>query len=570
MRLPRSVRSVFLVATSLLVLSARLAYGQDLEKIKNVKKIREQKPFQFKGALSFGLSAYFSNSAIKRGAPLNWVVSGTPTFVFYGIQMPFTLTYSETGRSLTHPFVYNFYGASPYYKWATVHVGYRSLQFSDYTLNGMVFNGLGLELKPGIFRFGAFRGVLNPAIQADSSNGFGVILPAYKRIGYGGKLGIGTENNFFDIAFFKGQDIVSSLNKIPAFSTIKPSENISFGPKFRFTFFKHYFLEGDVGVSIFTRNLLNDTLTESEDLKTAYKVMFVNSTTYGAYAGHVSAGINHNHWRLSVRYKQVSSDYNSMGINLMQDDIQEYTLNPGLNLFKGKLGLSGSYGFYTDNMSKKRNNTTVRKIYNTSVSFTPVTRLSLNGSYSNFGTTRTNGQIQMNDSITFSIINQAITGNLSLQLGNLKKPVVVSLFSSWQKADDRNIFTSRYNNSEVRSMGANSNYQFKQSKFNLGGGVSYANFKAGGNNYSTQTANLSLARPFFNNKLRTGVNSSFTNRFKEGTKQGYVFSAGLSQQVKLKTHSITFNYRVMQNKTGIISNSALNEQFINFQYGFSF
>lgn len=545
------------------------ATAQNIEKIKDLKKIKEKKPFQFKGAVSFGLAAYFSNSTIKRGAPLNWVVSGTPTFIFYGVQVPFTLTYSETGRSLTHPFVYNFYGASPYYKWATVHVGYRSLQFSDYTLNGMVFNGFGVELKPGKFRIGAFRGILNPAIQPDSNTGFGVILPSYKRIGYGGKLGFGTDDNFFDIAFFKGKDIVSSLNTTPPTSLIKPAENLSFGPKFRFTFFKHYFIEGDVGVSIFTRNLLNDTLTETEDLKTAYKVMFVNSTSYGAYAGHVAAGVNFSKWRFSLRYKEVSSDYNSMGINIMQDDIQEYTFNPGLTLWKGKLSLSGSYGFYTDNLSKKRSSTTVRTIYNTSVSIIPAQRLSLSGSYSNFGTSRTNGQVQMNDSITFSLINQAITGNVSVQLGNIKKPVMLSLFSSYQKADDRNIFTAKFNNSEVFSLGANSNYQFKKSKFNIGGGLSYSDFNAGGSNFSTQTANVSLGKAF-TSKVKTSLNTNYTNRFKEGTKQGSVISSGLSVQVKLKTHVFNVNYRFMQNNTGIISNSALNEQFINFQYGFSF
>jgi hypothetical protein len=554
----------------LLLLASGTLLGQDVEKIKDIKKIKDKKPFQFKGSVSLGIMSYFSNSNIKRSAPFNWVVSGTPNFIVYGIQMPITLTYSETGRSLTHPFVYNFYGASPYYKWATVHVGYRSLAFSDYTLNGMVFNGFGMELKPGKFRIGAFRGVLNPAIQADTNSGFGVILPSYKRIGYGAKLGFGTENNFLDLSFFKGKDIVSSLDATPPLAILKPAENLSFGPKFKITLFKRFFVEGDIGISIFTRNLLNDTLTETEDLKTAYKVMFVNSTTYGAYAGHIATGLNFSKWRFSLRYKQVSSDFNSMGINLMQDDIQEYTFNPSVSLWKGKLNLGGSYGFYTDNLSEKRNNTTVRKIYNTNISVSPFQRLNVSGSYSNFGTTRTNGQVQMNDSITFSLINQAISGNVSIQLGPVKKPVILSMFSSYQKADDRNIFTAKFNNSEVLSLGVNSNYQLSKSKVTIGGGVSYSDFNAGGFNYSTQTASANLGKSFLKNKIRTGLSGNFTNRFKEGQKQGQVLGLGLSQQVKLKTHVFTVNYRFMQNSTGIISNSALNEQFINFQYGFSF
>jgi len=546
--------------------------GQDLEKIGDIKKVKQRKPFEYGGSVGFGTSFYNSNAATKRMAPWNWYVSGSPFVKIYGISIPFSFTYSETGRSLTHPFHYNFTGASPYYKWATTHLGYRSMNFSEYTVSGVVFNGVGIELKPGKVRLGAFYGVFNPAVEADTGNGnFGVILPSYKRIGYGAKLGYGTDQSYFDLIYFRGKDDPNSLKSTPFFETIKPVDNVTISPRFKLTFFKRWFVESDLAVSVMTRNVLNDTLKETKDLRTIYKFIRVNTTTYGAFAGHVATGVNFDNWSFSVRARQVSSDYQSLGINLLQDDIKEFTANPSVRLFKGKFGLSGSYGFYTDNVSGKRLNTTVRNIFNTQINYQPAQRISIGGGYSNFGTTRTNGLVQMNDSITFSIINENYNGNLSLMLGDLKKPYVVSFFGQYQVADDRNIFTRKFNNSKVFNAGANVQHKFAKSGLQIGLGAAYATFEAAGQNVNTHNANTSVRRNFLKNKFNLGLNLSFAERFLEGQKQGNVLTSNFSIQTKIgKNHSLQSQIRLMRNTTGIVSNVAFNEQRFSIQYGFQF
>lgn len=546
--------------------------GQNVENIKNIKQITKKKPIEFGGNLNIGAGFYHSNAAIKRVAPYNWFISGSPFIKLYGLNIPFTFTYSETGRSLTHPFHYNFTGASPYYKWATAHIGFRSMSFSEYTVSGVVFNGIGVELKPNKLRLGAFYGVFNPAIEVDSTNAnFGVILPAYKRVGYGAKIGFGTDNNYFDLIYFRGKDDAKSLKEIPSFETIKPADNVTFGPRFKFTFFKRWFLESDLAISAFTRNVLNDTLKETNDLKTIYQFIRVNTTSYAAFAGHIASGINFNKWGVNIRLRQVSSDFQSMGINLLQDDIREYTVNPNVSLIKGKINISGSYGFYTDNISKKRLNTTQRSIYNTNVGINASSRLNMSFGYSNFGTTRNNGQVQMNDSITFSIINESYNGNLNYRFGSAKKPFILSLFTQIQEAKDRNIFTRKYNNSNVLNAGLNGQYSLPKSKLQISGGLAYANFVAGGQAFTTYNAQTSFRKPFLKNKLTTSVAFSYAQRFNESLKQGEVFSINTGIQAKLgKQHSIQTQYRIMRNTTGIVSNSAFNEQRISIQYGFIF
>lgn len=562
-----------LLFISIFLLSiCQFSVAQDLEKVADIKSITKRKPFEFGGSIGLGAGFYNSNGISQRMAPWNWYVSGSPFVKIYGLDIPFTFIYSETGRSLTHPFHYNFTGASPHYKWATSHLGYRSMNFSDYTVSGVVFNGVGLELKPGKLRFGAFYGIFNPAVEADTSGGnFGVILPSYKRIGYGVKLGVGTDRNYFDLIYFRGKDDPKSLKEVPAFKTITPSDNVTFSPRFKVTLFKRWFVESDIALSVFTRNVLNDTLRETDDLKTAYQFIRVNTTSYGAFAGHVATGLNFNRWSIAFRVRQVSSDYQSMGINLLQDDIREYTASPTFTLFKGKLGLSGSYGFYTDNVSNKRLNTTVRKIYNTNASLQISKRVSVSGGYSNFGTSRTNGLVQMNDSITFSIINESYNANLNIMLGKIKKPVMLSFFSQYQKADDRNVFTRQFNNSEVVNAGSSASYKWERWGLQTSGGLSYARFIAAETGFSTQNANLTLRKQMGKKKNTVSINSNYSRRFKESDLQGNVVSLGLTYQASIgKRHSLSTQVRFMRNSTGIISNSVFNEQRFSIQYGFKF
>lgn len=547
-----------------------MAIAQDLGKVKDIKNIPKRKPFEFGGSIGLGAGFYNSNGPTQRMAPWNWYISGSPFIKIYGIDIPFTFTYSETGRSLTHPFHYNFTGASPHYKWATSHLGYRSMNFSDYTVSGVVFNGVGLELNPGKLRFGAFYGIFNPAVEGDTSGGnFGVILPSYKRIGYGVKLGLGTDRNYFDLIYFRGKDDPNSLKNIPAFETIKPSDNVTISPRFKFTFFKRWFIESDLALSVFTRNVLNDTLKETKDLRLVYQFIQVNTTSYGAAAGHIATGLNFNRWSISVRARQVTSDYQSMGINLLQDDIREYTAAPSFSLLKGKLGLSGSYGFYTDNVSNKRLNTTVRKIYNTNLSLQVNKRISISGGYSNFGTSRTNGLVQMNDSITFSIINESYNGNLNILMGKVKQPLILALFGQYQIADDRNVFTRQFNNSEVLNAGTSISYKLSKIGLQTTSGLSYAKFLASGNAFSTQNASLTLRKQLGKKKNTLSLHSSFSRRLKENQLQGNVISIGLMYQTLIgKRHTLSTQIRYMRNSTGIISNLIFNEQRFSIQYGF--
>jgi hypothetical protein len=156
-------------------------------------------------------------------------------------------------------------------------------------------------------------------------------------------------------------------------------------------------------------------------------------------------------------------------------------------------------------------------------------------------------------------------------LGQLKKPVVVSIFSQYQVSDDRNVFTQQYNNSEVFNAGIQSQYKFAQINTQLSGGGSFAQFSAGGKDFRTIGAQATLRKPFFNDKMKSNLSLNYTKRYSEGLLQGDILALNLGSQMKLgKHHSVGIQMRLMQNNTGIVSNASLNEQRASIQYGFTF
>src|SRR5665213_1267612 len=126
-------------------------FAQDLESISH------QKPLGLDGAITFSGTDYQANGIPYRREPFSWTISGSPTLSFYGVQMPFSFILSEQERSFRQPF--DQFGASPQYKWMTLHLGYRSMMFSHYTLAGVTFLGAGFEATPGVIRLSGMYAV---------------------------------------------------------------------------------------------------------------------------------------------------------------------------------------------------------------------------------------------------------------------------------------------------------------------------------------------------------------------------------------------------------------------------
>src|SRR5437773_1800751 len=144
----------FLVLSVFLSVNAVLA--QDLG------NLGEQKPFSLDGSITLSGTKYSVSGAPARRPPTSWTIVGTPTLSFYGISLPFNFILSDQESDFRQPF--DQIGVSPNYKWATLHLGYNSLNYSKYTLAGITFLGVGVDLDPEPLRLSVMYGRFQRAV----------------------------------------------------------------------------------------------------------------------------------------------------------------------------------------------------------------------------------------------------------------------------------------------------------------------------------------------------------------------------------------------------------------------
>jgi hypothetical protein len=313
----------------------------------NLEGLSKQKPILLSGGITARTIFYDANGIPNRRQPFSYIFTGSPTIsIFNSFTIPLTFTYSEQDRSFRQPF--NQFGMSPYYKWITIHAGYRNINYSQFTLAGHTFLGAGVELHPGIFKVGFISGRFNRATPVDtSSKSFQPFT--YSNHGSAGKIGIGKGANFFEVSMLKAKDDSSSVHPRPEFKgTVTPADNIVIGINGQVKFLKDFTFAIEAATSLYTRNLSNKTALSDSANKGLTKILgsFIstNSTTERYNAIQTSLGFHQKIFSARLQYRRVDPDYKTMGAYFFNSDIENITFAPSLNLFKNKFRFGGSIG----------------------------------------------------------------------------------------------------------------------------------------------------------------------------------------------------------------------------------
>ncbi|MDP4256024.1 MAG: hypothetical protein Q8938_18595, partial [Bacteroidota bacterium] len=101
-----------------------------------------QKPVSLRGSAQIRGIFYGASGIPDRRTPFSYLFAGNLTADLYGVSIPMNFSISEQDRSFSQPF--NQFGISPHYKWITLHLGYRNISFSPYTLAGYTLLGAGV------------------------------------------------------------------------------------------------------------------------------------------------------------------------------------------------------------------------------------------------------------------------------------------------------------------------------------------------------------------------------------------------------------------------------------------
>lgn len=432
----------------------------------DIGQIAKQKPILINGTVGLGFGTYNVNGIPARQRAFSYIFNGAPTISLYGVSFPFSVVISDQQRSYTQPF--NQYGISPTYKWATFHAGWQSLEFSPFTLAGHNFLGGGIELNPGKLRFGFIYGRFNKAIEADPNQPLALAQQAaYKRTGYTTKLGWGTERNHVDVIFLNAKDHVNSLNATPISTELTPSENMVLGISSKFSFLKHFVFDMDVSGSIYTRNVLSDTVKNLKLDKVNFikDLITLNSSTQLLTAAQSSFGYNATNYNLKIRYRRVDPDYRSMGAYYFETDVQNYTVEGMLRLMKGQLQLSGSFGLQNDNILHDKAFRSNRKIGSANIAYNKP-NYGVDLRYTNFGITQDRGLNPIIDMFRIARTNHNLNTMLRYTVNSETVTHGFVLVANLQSLVDLNELTKP--NSKSNSKTANLSYQLGLPKKSFG------------------------------------------------------------------------------------------------------
>lgn len=373
MKIPLRILTILVLATTV-ELSA-----QDLG------NLRSARPVDLSGALSLRMNSYTTNRDNAVRDPFFWTVSGSPTVSLYGVTLPFYFSFSQKQTDYRQPF--NQFGLSPHYKWLRLHLGYRNISFSDFTLANHTFMGVGIEAEPSIFRFGFVYGRFLKAIDQPRDTLSGeIIVPTFARKGVAAKIGIGTHNNYVDLIFFKGKDDSTSVDTGWETSGIRPAENLVYGIKARQDFLKIFMLDIDYGFSVYTSDITAQ-MVSAEDYKVpSFVTAFLTprASTSFQMAGKASLAMRLKMLSLRLQYTRVEPDYQSMGSYFLNNDYENITIAPSWSMLKNKIRVSGSVGFQKNNLFEDKITSTNRRINSVNVNLMPNPRFNVTAFYTNY------------------------------------------------------------------------------------------------------------------------------------------------------------------------------------------
>jgi hypothetical protein len=503
---------IFLSLRFLLCLAGGLSFFAGNTQAQDLSTLGQQKPVTLNGGISVRTIFYSANGIEARRKPFSYVVSGAPVLSLYGWSVPISFVFSEQERSFRQPF--NQFGMSPTYKWITVHAGYRNISFSPYTLAGHTILGGGVEMTPGIFRFGFMYGRLNRATVVDTTSGS--LEPfSYTRRGYALKLGVGKGRTFVDFSLLKAKDD-STSTKPDAITRQKvmPAENAVFGISARVAFLKKFYWEGDCGLSLYTRNMGSSIQLETASLlpgiltSTLGQLITINGSTefYSAYQ--TSVGYRGKVLSLRLQYRRVDPGYQSMGAYFFNNDVQNVTIAPSLVFWKQRIRFSGSLGFQRDNLQNQKQATSQRVIGSANLSADLTERFGVDLNFTNFSTNQRARTILIADSflIAQTTKNFSITPRYMIMSSSINHTFLLSY--SRMTLTDQNNHTAADNNIQSNNLFFNYQVTFNDKGLSLSVNLNSAQVQLATGKNGNQGLTVGLTKRLLDNKLSLGLNSS--------------------------------------------------------------
>jgi len=497
---------IFIIITAFNVLS------QDVE------QVIKSRPFRLTGGLNTSATFYASNSENKRD-PFIWIINGNMNLNFYGVvDAPFSFMISKENKTFNQP-SYKQFGISPKYKALTVHLGYRAMNFSQFTMSGIQFLGGGIEYAPKNkpFAIKGFYGRFAQAVQYQSIASYDpnaiVLQPAFERWGYGSMVTIGKKGQFVDFIFFKAIDDKNSINVPDTIDNLKPVENFVLGINTRNKITKDLNFRFEFALSALSTDIRQPEINQ-ETYSYSNNLGFLFSPRTSSQFNKVfNTGLDYKFRfaNVGVSYKRIDPEFKSLGTSFINNDIEEITANLATSFFKNKMSFSGNFGTQKNNLDNAQLTTNKRFITSANLTYLATQKLNFVASLSNFNTNSTPTQVYLVDSIKYSQATSNFGLTTNYNFGDTTLQQGITFLTSYQMGNTLNKSGTAVTDISNTFFNTNLMYRlgFIPQKMSVFVSVNYSSFKSEGITTNSVGPTIGLTQQFLQGKLKIGLNSTY-------------------------------------------------------------
>lgn len=506
------------------MLCATLMQAQhiDLENVgKNLKDKLKKKPFTITGGVNASSIFYTGNAGSGRD-PFSYFINGSVNVSIYGVNIPLSFAFTNRGLSYNYSFprVPNRLSIHPKYKWITGHIGDVSMTFSPYTLQGLLFTGIGVDLAPpGKWKYSVMYGRLQKAVAYRPGNG--QTLAAYKRFGYGFKVDYENSAYKWGVSLFRAGDVINSLAVKPDSLQIYPQENTAISMHQSLPLVKNLIFTSEYGISAMTSDSRAPKYADSNSVNWLVRLLGGKTSTniFKAFKAQLNYTIGSS--MIGVGYERIDPGYQTLGAYYFNNDLENITANFAQSLFKGKINFLGNVGMQKDDLDKKKTGGSRRTVMAVNLTYAASKRFTSTMTYTNFQTfTNVKPQFQyINqltpfdnlDTLNFRQLSQNANLNINYVVSSHKdRPKNLNLNFSFQDAYDmQGGVISTANASQFYNFAGSYNVTNVPKAMNLSGAFNLTYNTIGKNEMLTLGPTIAVSKQFWDKKIRTNASVSY-------------------------------------------------------------
>lgn len=523
-----------LILLFILLLIHFIGFSQDLEKIK-IKDL-----FKVSGSAGAVSTFYHVNGIEPRRDPFFWQFNANVNVSSVGVVIPISLRLSQQKQSVTQSF--NQYGLSPKYKAFTLHLGYRTMKLSEFSLSGNQFFGVGLEVKPenhwisGKVVFGRFA----KAVDGYYQDGSVVGTPSYERWGGGATVKIGKENNNIGLVIFKAKDDAHSINSFNNDVTIKPADNLVYGIYTKQKFSKSISFDAEMDWSAYTKDarVPESVLNGYSYLNNLGNLFYANNTSSLSRAMYANLKYKKKNFGLKIKYRRIDPEYKSLGSVYLNNDFEDLSVAPSLKFLKNKLNVKGSLGVQRNNLADDKLSNFLRVISLVSLNYAPNQKWNLASTFSNFNSETNMSLVNSLDTLRYAQVTKNSGFNITRNIKQGKSSITVMLTGNYQIAK-----INAVTNTEIVSGNLGAQYGITPLKANISLSIS-----ANQNNTELLKSSaigpvLGLGKVLMDRKLILSLSAAILNSYTNGESVGMVYNTKFKAKYKLhKSHMLSLGH----------------------------